>query len=803
MTRVFGAILLCVAILIGHAATAPAQSQSARSKASSQSASKTPSPDDKAKKDDPPATFPGKLVDAVNSAAGDKSDYIPCFFTRQQLLDLRPEPASAVLSTAQAEVLRASVIKEALDPSNANAFEKGKAQEFAEQIGESVLEGLTQSQATSKILKLLGEATQTQIAGIKDNTKLAEVVVDTYGEGITPQNRQSRVDTAKQAADSAVDTPAKVAAISKALDGSLNTATVKNLTDKLSGTGDAAASKNNVAQATIQAISAVGRPLDIGCSMSILSYETTRKAFGETMADEYIGVQIVVRNVNPDREFLVQSAEFKVDDDINGRLGRYYSGVDKMTAREYMLASRELGKRNLMISVAQGVGTILSATVPFTGPFVKQFSGVYNGGFTSALTTIFPDHNTEQLKLIDDEGFSNSRTDRTVVPKSGTAEFVIFVSSREFEEGWWTDDCAERIAIQNAPPKMSAKDQARCIGTFNLGSPNGKCVTPEIGIDINAARRVCLAEHKDASIVLPEDDNPGLAYFKPKSVGYRHWSPQALALFRELSLTVVAGTHVSEESDNTPALTKIDCPVDEKGDVKLESAKDGSIACTLTGTNLDKVAQLKLRNSQDATDTTTADGSVGTSGDSKSAKASFAVDDLGALAGSAYKVYTVTSAGTEAGGAQLLHFDPSTPVLSAGPTPTEVDLGSLQAKDAAKVSIKFKGYHLDKLGAIRLSKSSTDTTSLSVSDIDLSVGPSPAANAVTVSLGPDDIKGKIPASDFTEKKLELSISLLPSSAPNSPIATIQKLFGTGVIKGAASIALKPSKAGKVQSKPAN
>jgi hypothetical protein len=102
-----------------------------------------------------------------------------------------------------------------------------------------------------------------------------------------------------------------------------------------------------------------------------------------------------------------------------------------------------------------------------------------------------------------------------------------------------------------------------------------------------------------------------------------------------------------------------------------------------------------------------------------------------------------------------------------------------------------------------LSKSSTDTTSLSVSDIDLSVGPSPAANAVTVSLGPDDIKGKIPASDFTEKKLELSISLLPSSAPNSPIPTTQKLFGTGVIKSTAPTDLKPPKAGKVQSKPAN
>jgi hypothetical protein len=139
------------------------------------------------------------------------------------------------------------------------------------------------------------------------------------------------------------------------------------------------------------------------------------------------------------------------------------------------------------------------------------------------------------------------------------------------------------------------------------------------------------------------------------------------------------------------------------------------------------------------------------SGDSKAAKVSFPVDKLGELTASAYKVYTVTNSGAEGGGDQILHFDSQTPFLSGAPDPTEIDLGSLQAKDAQKISIALKGYHLDKLSAIRLSKSSTDTTGASVTDIDLSVGANAAPKAVSASLGPDDIKAKIPAAISPQK----------------------------------------------------
>jgi hypothetical protein len=461
-----------------------------------------------------------------------------------------------------------------------------------------------------------------------------------------------------------------------------------------------------------------------------------------------------------------------------------------MTAREYMLASRDFGKRNLMIHVVQGTGAIMSAMVPFTGPFVKQFSGVYSGAFAGALTTVFPDHNTEQLKLIDDEGFSNSRTDRTVVPKSGTAEFVIFVSAKEFEEGWWTEKCAEKTVIVSGPaqPKRNRKDEVKCVGAFNQASPDPRCVEAEIGIDLDAARRVCVQESvvKTVSTVEAkgdEDGKPELTYFTPRVTHYRDWSQKAVAIFRELSLAVVAGTHVRESSDSTPTLTKVDCSphVDDKGDIKLDSAKDGVIACTLSGANLDKVAQLKLRNYQDATDTKTADGTVSTSGDSKSAKVSFSADKLGQLTASAYKVYTVTKDGVEGGGDLLLHFDSATPVLTAGPEPASIDLGKLKAKDAAKIPIALKGFHLDKVTSAHLTGAKLP--------IDLPVDGAASSSTITVSLSPGDLS-KIDAKYTTNTPLRLSISLQTSTKAD-PYITDKVLVCTG--DGTVAAVAKPVK----------
>jgi hypothetical protein len=768
-------VLICGGVLVTSAFAQKAQSAKDSGKAGEGKATA----DDPATGKPSAASLAGKFAGLVNDGIDDRSDYVPCFFSKRQLLQLQPKPASSALSGAEAEALKQNVINEALKPENAGGFNEAghtaglTPQDFAAEVGSTVFQGLTQSQALTRVLNILDRYTNpvTIAAEMAKSRKPTAEFVDDISQP---------AKSAKDQVTLALDNNQALASVR----GSLNSKGQELLSADQSKT---TTTKQNVANVARADLAITLRPIDVGCSMSILSYETTRKAFGETMADEYIGVQIALRNLNPDKEFLVQSAEFRVDDDINGRAGRYFSGVDKLTAREYMLASRDLGKRNLMINVVQGTGAVLSAVVPFTGPFVKEFSGVYSGALPGALTKIFPDHNTEQLKLIDDEGFSNSRTDRTVVPKSGTAEFVIFVSSKEFQEGWWTQECVSSIYVMNRPKKSTMP--TKCIGNLNLLNPDTdpNCITMDDGIDLDAERAVCLKIQKDTKTVNADGDQPGFTYFKPSKKEYQHWSPQSLAIFREISLAVVAGTHIAESTDTTPSLTKIDCPVDAEGNVKLDAPKDEMIACSLAGTNLDKISQLKLRNSQNETDPKTATGDVSTvttSGGTKTTSVSFAAKDLSALAGSAYKVYTETKDGIEAGGNLLLHFAStpssaasSAPSLSSGPEPASIDLASLQAKDAKPLTIALKGAHLDQLSAV--------TFGVDGKFFSLQVQKPTTGSDARVSIALSDVE-KVVAKDHqytAAAPLKLTISLLAASSA-TPIVTKETLAFTGEIKSA-------------------
>ena len=46
-------------------------------------------------------------------------------------------------------------------------------------------------------------------------------------------------------------------------------------------------------------------PFDVSCSQSILTWEETKDIFGRRLADTYVAIQVVVRNLSPDKEFLM------------------------------------------------------------------------------------------------------------------------------------------------------------------------------------------------------------------------------------------------------------------------------------------------------------------------------------------------------------------------------------------------------------------------------------------------------------------------------------------------------------------
>ncbi len=636
--------------------------------------------------------------------------------------------------------------------------------------------------------------------------------------GSTEQPLDSKIKALEQAVSTSKANDAKAAVVkAKALAPVVQAASDARKVDAASSLAAAASGakngaqaksgQNQIAQAAEKATAALTRPTDVGCSMTILSYGTTRYAFGQRVADEFIPVQIVVRNLNKNQEFLVHDAQVAVDEDINGRLGRYFSGTDKLTTRTFMLSANDFSKRSLTVHILQGVGTILSSTSLVYGAATKDAASVYSAGFLNALLGVWPDHSTDQLNLLNDEGFSSYRTERTVVPKSGTAEFVIFIRSDQFQEGWWVQDCAETIIIKN-PENLrtnSPKNLAHCVGQFNLLNPDPKCLTiPEISIDLDDARRVCA--HVYYSSVQPPksgctaDSDAGtvacqpqlvdigtdhairgdLAYFRPTKKAYKDWSPRAQAIFRELALAVVAGTHIQEQTATKPTLTKIDCPADGKGDVDFDQAENGNLTCPLTGTNLDKVQTLKLKNSADATDTNTASGTVTTktSGNSKTTQAVFTLTSLGALSGKLYKVYTETTDGAEGGGDQPLHFSGEPYLPKTGkPTPPQINLADVQSsKDG--VTVTLNGYHLDEVQSVQFAEPANGKIPGATMPVPLASGST--ATAAKVAITSDNLK----KSKISNGDQVLSISLEWKDSPKTFHATGQTLSLTGKLSAA-------------------
>jgi hypothetical protein len=159
------------------------------------------------------------------------------------------------------------------------------------------------------------------------------------------------------------------------------------------------------------------RPPDVGCAMSILSWSETRYAFGRLIANEYIGIQIVVRNINDKQEFLMHDAAIAVDSDLTGRKGRFFSGRDRLIVRALTVDQKDDSPRNIFMNVLSGVGTLLTAVVPFTG------AGNFTDAATAFNTALVPaigksrmDNGTDQIKLLDDIGFSSPANQKKVVP---------------------------------------------------------------------------------------------------------------------------------------------------------------------------------------------------------------------------------------------------------------------------------------------------------------------------------------------------------------------------------------------------
>lgn len=565
---------------------------------------------------------------------------------------------------------------------------------------------------------------------------------------------------------------------------------------------DTAAASSAVVAAARDSINRLIKPDDIGCAISVMTFEEMKHDYGRLIATNYIGIQVVVRNLNHDQPFTLHDVEIAVNTDPGGDLPRFFSGRDKQLVRSLTAAQSGVDPRFLFVEGATMIGTIMtSAAGVFAGALVDAAS-VYNGGFVTSLDKLWKNTSTDQLNLLNDTGFSSSARSQMVVPKSDSVMFVTFVPAKQFADGWWAQDCAKRtllgvkdfymppptadnlsaiadrleqgqqlqeaIQADSRPDAVAAEvkllealksdpaiQNTLGVAALNLlqGDRHGNAEVSRALAACRVAATPCAdTTHAGGSSSGGSCNNGSFTFVDAQSHPYKSWSPTSKRLFEDLTTVIVAGIHTVEQNQLRLTLTHLDCGSDDTGKVVFKK-DDKTLSCTLTGTNLDKVSLLRLRNSADAGDPTIAEGSASVSGgDNTTGTAIFSVDRLHALNGADYAVAAVDKQGIESVTSQVLHFDNGpyassvTTEISLKTPPTQIILQGARLSKVDRLSLGASGVLFSpdsssvQTDSQRVFKVPTDLSSLGSASTSISVAlvfagkSDPVATDLTIAL---------------------------------------------------------------------
>lgn len=673
----------------------------------------------------------GALTNALSDAVLQQSpspggDYIPCRFTYGELKTLTAPEEVLTLSRSAAEGLITKVSTTVQQQQSAGLISPILQEEVFSALTLDDLVGLTPSQALQEIIRVL---------------QFARAKAEPREEAALLADQQKKATLA-------------------GIDSNPSTETHNAIAPIITSARDS--------------IERLSRPIDVGCAMSILSYKEVSKAYGHIIARNYIAVQVVVRNLNRDQQFVLHDVEFAVNTDPGGRSGRFYSGRDKIIVRALAAAEGSADPRNYIVHGAEGIGALLSTLVPiFAGP-MGDVASVFNGGFYPSLDKVWKDLSTDQLNLLNDTGFSSSSSSQTVVPKSGTVMFVTFIPEKQFEQGWWTQNCvsATALGIQVSGKAQVSEEKVKAMVPLTEGA---SVATSAPSIDIEHAMQVCAHAALDKGVKIPKkepkvhatgfvvpdvsaeknptDKNTVYAVISSKKFG--DWSGNSLAIFEELSTTVVAGMHIVDEKELEVALTEITCNPDPTGKVQFPVPDTGSVVCQIKGKNLDKVKLIRLRNTDE---TAFAEGTVQLQGgDNTTATVTFTSGVLHSLGKADYAVEAVSKTGVETATNQALHFDSS-------PYVTKIDPPALDVTTIKTGSVlSLTGYRLTKVKDVLFQTKTGKAT--------LQVAPAPIPSDTQIALTVDLAElGKLGVADPDVKWF---LNLKDSSPPVSVALPLQ------------------------------
>lgn len=347
------------------------------------------------------------------------------------------------------------------------------------------------------------------------------------------------------------------------------------------------------------------RPDDVSCSFSILPWDETNYVFGRMVADNYVAIEVNIRNLNKDDEFLLHDIQVAIDTGLGeDSFGRFEAGRDKLIVRGVAqrgesddIRNRVMNALGLVGTIAGGAsGALTSAAGASSGHWPTYLSdsvSIFQGPVLSGLGKMFPDHTLDNVKNVSDLAFSASSTLKTVIPTNGSVPMVTFIAKKPLEElpfAW----CGSKKNLSST-----------------ICSASGTGVTTD------------------------------WASFKEKK-NYKYWAPAALNILEHRAYVVVAGVHIIEVSKDAAA-DNVSCPTKPDGTTIELSAADsaGNITCTIAGTNLSGVKSAILKQGS-----TSISATLSPESDGNSATLGFKASMFKQGAGT-YEIFSKNATGTE------------------------------------------------------------------------------------------------------------------------------------------------------------
>ncbi len=363
------------------------------------------------------------------------------------------------------------------------------------------------------------------------------------------------------------------------------------------------------------------RPPDISCSMSILSWDETHKAFGRTIADTYLAAQITIRNLSPNNEFLVHDAELAVDA-YGAQLARFQVGHEKEIVRGVLQYGQNYDRQHIFINTVTGIGTIMGAVVAVPSPAIDALTGAtgaYTGGLMPVLKTLIPDLTTQNLNMLNDLAFSAASASKVVVPKSGSVPVVLFIPVKPLEEACWL-----QIGYNFSRDWVTGD---ACGDVLNKPTKKGHFGSWFTSSDSNF-----------------------------KVVRFKHWTPVQVHALELHSFGLIAGVHIQETGQPATLSAAPNCanaPTDSSG-AYLQYALPHPFSCTLTGTNLNTMTTLRLKPPDNTKAIINFKSSV--SGDNTTATAVLQSSDYSKIDQPSYELFAVDNSGVESDLNRTMNF---------------------------------------------------------------------------------------------------------------------------------------------------